>query len=175
MGLEDLPSHPYFPESLILSGGKYVANTWDVATLITIFFAGFAAIMSFTFMIAMNVNENLRKRDVGLVMWFIFWGPLSFLTALLILIDSPYRYPIQAFVSTGQFYGDILYYTTSLFDDLYRQQRHYRPEPYYFWFYFVFMNGAWIVIPLCCLFSSIKATAKSFAISQKVERTKKVQ
>ncbi|CZT49053.1 related to emopamil-binding protein [Rhynchosporium secalis] len=232
MGLEDLPSHPYFPESLILSGGKYVANTWDVATLITIFFAGFAAIMSFTFMIAMNVNENLRKRDVGLVMWFvlcgwihlffegyfmlnhhhmasktdffgqlwkeyalsdsrymasdpfvlcmeswtaIFWGPLSFLTALLILIDSPYRYPIQAFVSTGQFYGDILYYTTSLFDDLYRQQRHYRPEPYYFWFYFVFMNGAWIVIPLCCLFSSIKATANSFAISQKVERTKKVQ
>ncbi|XMA16269.1 hypothetical protein WAI453_009060 [Rhynchosporium graminicola] len=71
MGLEDLPSHPYFPESLILSGGKYVANTWDVATLVTIFFAGFAAIMSFTFMIAMNVNENLRKRDVGLVMWFV--------------------------------------------------------------------------------------------------------
>jgi cholestenol delta-isomerase len=117
----------------------------------------------------------------------ITWGPLSYLTALLIVKDSPYRHPIQALVSTGQFYGDLLYYMTSLFDDFYAGRKFYRPEPYYFWFYFIFMNTWWIVIPLrkclkiirkptdaatVCLFSSIKASAKAFATSQKLEATK---
>lgn len=115
----------------------------------------------------------------------ITWGPLSFMTAILIVKDSPYRHPIQALVSTGQFYGDMLYYLTSLFDDYHSGKRFYRPEPYYFWFYFVFMNAFWLVIPACefpyseieldlipeaCLYSSIRATAKAFSISKsKVE------
>ncbi|KAF4624860.1 hypothetical protein G7Y89_g13309 [Cudoniella acicularis] len=77
----------------------------------------------------------------------ITWGPLSFLTAVLITKDSPYRHPVQALVSTGQFYGDLLYYMTSLFDYFYSGKSFYRPEPYYFWFYFIFMNAFWIVIP----------------------------
>jgi cholestenol delta-isomerase len=79
----------------------------------------------------------------------VTWGPLSFLTAFLITTDSPYRHPIQALVSTGQFYGDALYYLTSLFDDFYSGKTFYRPELYYFWFYFVFMNAFWLVIPAC--------------------------
>ncbi|KAK2626394.1 hypothetical protein QTJ16_004656 [Diplocarpon rosae] len=198
--------HPYFPSSLTLSGRIYVANSWDVVTLIALFGAGWAAIMAATLAVVRRLNPSLRGVDLGLVLWFvlcgsihlffegyfmynhhrmaqmtdffgqlwkeyalsdsrymasdpfvlcmeswtaIFWGPLSFLTALLIVRSSPYRHPVQALVSTGQFYGDVLYYTTSLFDDLYNSVHHYRPEPYYFWFYFVFMNGAWIVIPLC--------------------------
>lgn len=78
----------------------------------------------------------------------ISWGPLSFLTAILIVKDSPYRYPIQALVSTGQLYGDVLYYSTSLFDEFFSGKTYYRPEPYYFWFYFIFMNAFWIAIPL---------------------------
>ena len=77
----------------------------------------------------------------------VTWGPLSFLTAYLITTSSPYRYPIQALVSTGQFYGDALYYLTSLFDDFYSGKTFYRPEPYYFWFYFVFMNSFWLIVP----------------------------
>ncbi|KAK6579809.1 hypothetical protein PZA11_007517 [Diplocarpon coronariae] len=122
----------------------------------------------------------------------VFWGPLSFLVALLIVLASPYRHPVQALVSTGQFYGDVLYYTTSLFDDLCNGVRHYRPEPYYFWVYFVLMNGAWIVLPLCrwrsagragggmadrlaigCLWSSIKATASAFKVQQTLTESQK--
>ncbi|KAH7391489.1 EBP domain-containing protein [Cadophora sp. MPI-SDFR-AT-0126] len=223
-------AHPYFPQSVNLSGGTYLPNDWDVVTLIAVFGLGWAAIMSVTLLIVKKINPGLKKADRALVLWFvlcgaihlffegyfmynhhrmasmndffgqlwkeyalsdsrymasdpfvlcmeswtaIFWGPLSFLTALLITTNSPYRHPVQALVSTGQFYGDVLYYTTSLFDDIYKQQRHYRPEPYYFWFYFVFMNGAWIVIPLCCVFSSMRATGKAFAVAQKVEQGKK--
>ena len=79
----------------------------------------------------------------------VTWGPLSLLTAILITTDSLYRHPLQALVSTGQFYGNLLYYTTSLFDDFYSGKRFYRPEPYYFWFYFVFMNSLWLAIPGC--------------------------
>ncbi|PBP24131.1 hypothetical protein BUE80_DR004992 [Diplocarpon rosae] len=103
----------------------------------------------------------------------IFWGPLSFLTALLIVRSSPYRHPVQALVSTGQFYGDVLYYTTSLFDDRYNGVRHYRPEPYYFWFYFVFITGPGLWFRLC-LWSSIKATASAFRVQQTVKGSKKI-
>jgi len=29
--------------------------------------------------------------------------------------------------------------------------RHSRPEWLYFWFYFVVVNGVWIVVPLACI------------------------
>lgn len=28
---------------------------------------------------------------------------------------------------------------------------HSRPEALYFWFYFVFVNAIWIVVPFCCV------------------------
>ncbi len=28
---------------------------------------------------------------------------------------------------------------------------HSRPEPLYFWFYFVFINAIWIVVPSLCI------------------------
>jgi cholestenol delta-isomerase len=105
--------------------------------------------------------------------------------AYLITTDSTYRHPIQALVSTGQFYGDALYYLTSLFDDFYAGKTFYRPEPYYFWFYFVFMNAFWLIVPACkwnvweacdgrliegivCFYSSIRATAKAFAVEKRL-------
>ena len=75
------------------------------------------------------------------------WGPLSYLTAYLITNESPYRHPVQAFVSTGQLYGVVLYYATNLFSESHLKLRYYRPEPIYFWFYYVFLNAIWIVIP----------------------------
>ena len=123
----------------------------------------------------------------------ITWGPLSLLTALLIVRDSSYRHPIQALVSTGHVYGDTLYFATTVFDEFYSGKVYYRPEPFYFWIYFVLMNAVWLVIPGCkialssalsrvvslffidCLYSSIKATAAAFTASKvdAVVRTKK--
>ncbi|KAH8804883.1 Emopamil binding protein-domain-containing protein [Xylogone sp. PMI_703] len=102
----------------------------------------------------------------------IIWGPLSLLTALLITTDSPYRHPIQALVSTGQFYGDLLYYSTSLYEDFALGRQYYRPEPYYFWVYFVVMNTFWLIIPGYCLYGSITTTAEVFRRSKREEHQK---
>lgn len=72
------------------------------------------------------------------------WGPLSFIIAYCIATQHPARHPLQLIVSLGQIYGDILYYGTSLFDISYC-----RPEKYYFWFYYVFFNFIWVVVPFC--------------------------
>jgi cholestenol delta-isomerase len=77
----------------------------------------------------------------------MFWGPGCLLMAALIILRNPFRYPVQMIVSMGQFYGDILYYATSLFELYVAGKSYSRPEPFYFWFYFVLMNAFWIVIP----------------------------
>jgi cholestenol delta-isomerase len=46
-------------------------------------------------------------------------------------------------------YGDALYYVTSLFDHYVNNVPYSRPEPYYFWLYYFFMNFIWIVVPFC--------------------------
>jgi cholestenol Delta-isomerase len=74
-------------------------------------------------------------------------GPLCFLTAWLITSDSGYRHSLQALVSTGHLYSNLLYFATSLYDDYILSKQYYRPEPFYFWAYFVGMNAIWLVIP----------------------------
>lgn len=52
-------------------------------------------------------------------------------------------------MSVGHVYGDVLYFATTVFDEAYSGKVYYRPEPFYFWVYFVLMNAVWIVIPGC--------------------------
>lgn len=80
------------------------------------------------------------------------WGPLSFLTAYLIYSKSPLSPVFEFLISTGQLYGDVLYYFTTLFEGA----PHCSEDPFHFWFYFVTLNAFWIVIPLCILWSSGK-------------------
>ncbi|KAE9363434.1 EBP domain-containing protein [Stipitochalara longipes BDJ] len=97
------------------------------------------------------------------------WGPLSLLTAVLIARGSRFRHPVQALVSTGQLYGNLIYYSTCLYEDFALGKRYYRPEPYYFWWYFIFMNTFWLVIPAICLANSISASANAFAVASNVD------
>jgi cholestenol delta-isomerase len=69
----------------------------------------------------------------------------------MITFEHPLRHPLQALVSTGQIYGDVLYYATSMFDHYFAGKTYCRPEGYYFWCYYFFMNFIWIVIPGCML------------------------
>lgn len=85
----------------------------------------------------------------------LLWGPLSFLEAYLIIIDSVYRHPIQSLISTGQIYGLILYYMTNTFDMYYNDVIYSRPEALYFWFYYFLVNFVWMVVPGGELHSSI--------------------
>lgn len=65
----------------------------------------------------------------------------------MIVSGDSLRYPLQLIVSVGQIYGDLLYFATSLFDEYYYGISYSRPEYYYYWGYYVFMNFIWIVIP----------------------------
>ncbi|KAF2010830.1 EBDP4, emopamil-binding protein [Aaosphaeria arxii CBS 175.79] len=86
----------------------------------------------------------------------VCWGPLSFLVAALIATNHPLRYPLQIIVSLGQLYGDVLYYATSMFDLWILGRIYSRPEQFYFWGYFVFMNAFWIVIPGLLLVGAVR-------------------
>ncbi|MCJ1344278.1 hypothetical protein MMC31_002481 [Peltigera leucophlebia] len=101
----------------------------------------------------------------------ICWGPLSFAVAWFVTTQHPLRHPFQAMVSLGQIYGDILYYATSMFDLYHKSVTYCRPEAYYFWCYYFFMNFIWIVIPGILLYNSVAASAKAFkALDQQPER-----
>ena len=65
----------------------------------------------------------------------------------MIAIEHPLRHPLQAAVSLGQCYGDLLYYATSMADNIYLGIEYSRPEAYYFWGYYFGANFFWIVIP----------------------------
>ncbi|KAJ6107996.1 Bcebp4 [Penicillium sp. IBT 18751x] len=91
-----------------------------------------------------------------------FWGPLSFVAAGMIMTSHPLRYPLQAIISLGQLYGDILYYATCLFDNYILGLEYSRPEAAIFWGYFVFCNAFWIVIPLYLIYTSLCASKKAF-------------
>ncbi|KAI9838106.1 MAG: hypothetical protein M1819_006262 [Sarea resinae] len=96
------------------------------------------------------------------------WGPLSFILAGLITTQHPLRHPIQAIVSLGQIYGDILYYSTSMFDHYYSGLSYCRPEAYYFWGYYFLMNIFWIAIPGALLYSSVTTSARAFRALDKM-------
>ena len=65
----------------------------------------------------------------------------------MITTKHPLRYPLQAVICMGQLYGLELYYATSLFDHYINGLTYFRPEPYYFWVYYFFMNFIWVVFP----------------------------
>ncbi|XP_067880369.1 3-beta-hydroxysteroid-Delta(8),Delta(7)-isomerase [Heterodontus francisci] len=72
------------------------------------------------------------------------WGPLSAWTVVAFLQNKPYRFVLQLIVSLGQLYGDVLYFYTEYRDGFSHSDLG---HPLYFWFYFIFMNSLWIVIP----------------------------
>ncbi|NXN57002.1 EBP isomerase, partial [Rynchops niger] len=75
------------------------------------------------------------------------WGPLSFLTFLALLRHHPTRYVLQLLVSLGQLYGDVLYFAT----EARAGWSHSDPQPFYFWGYFVGLNGVWVLVPVALL------------------------
>ena len=78
-----------------------------------------------------------------------FWGPGCLLAAAFIIYRHPMRFPTQLIVSMGQLYGLILYYATCMFEHYFQDVTYSRPEAFYFWFYFFFLNFIWMVIPGC--------------------------
>jgi hypothetical protein len=63
--------HPYYPNGSLLSGGIFIANDWDVATLILAFAAASALILAVTLVVVRKANANLKASDQALVVWFV--------------------------------------------------------------------------------------------------------
>ncbi|KAK5129470.1 hypothetical protein LTR08_003230 [Meristemomyces frigidus] len=101
------------------------------------------------------------------------WGPGCFLTAAFIVLRHPMRFPTQMIVSMGQLYGLVLYYATCMFEHYYQDLTYSRPEAFYFWFYFFFLNFIWMVIPGYLIYQSAVETAKAVKIAQRVDGSKK--
>lgn len=85
-------------------------------------------------------------------------GPLALYALYAFITHHPNRYIIQLCLSLCHLYGDVLYFTTEYLED-------FNHGPYgdaiYFWFYFVFMNLLWIVIPILCMCESFKVLCTS--------------
>jgi len=77
-------------------------------------------------------------------------GPLCFLAMYGVLKNRAWRWALCLLVSVCQVYGDVLYYGTCWLEGFV----HSRPEPLYFWVYFVLLNALWIVIPFCVGYKS---------------------
>ncbi|KFH48197.1 3-beta-hydroxysteroid-Delta(8),Delta(7)-isomerase-like protein [Hapsidospora chrysogenum ATCC 11550] len=105
----------------------------------------------------------------------IFWGPLSFLCALFIVMDHPLRHPLQLIISLGQMYGDVLYYATATFAVRVEGVDYCRPESFYFWWYYFLCNAFWIVIPFALIVQSVAKTRAAFVAMQAAAKTKKGQ
>ncbi|EFQ33940.1 emopamil binding protein [Colletotrichum graminicola] len=106
----------------------------------------------------------------------VFWGPLSFACACCIVAGHPLRHPLQLVVSLGQLYGDVLYFATCSFDELVYSVIYCRPEDFYYWWYYVFCNAFWIVIPFCLILKSCAETKRAFekvAAMEKASHSKK--
>eukprot|EP00899_Mesostigma_viride_P022943 jgi/Mesvir1/3833/Mv19799-RA.1 len=79
-------------------------------------------------------------------------GPLCFITSLGIYKGASFRWSLQMITSMCQLYGDVVYFWTAYLEGLI----HSRPEWLYFHFYFIIMNGIWIVVPLACVIHALK-------------------
>ncbi|KAJ1971560.1 hypothetical protein H4R35_005190 [Dimargaris xerosporica] len=99
----------------------------------------------------------------------VFDGPMAFATAYSIYKGSPFRHPAQLMTSLAQLYGNVLYYSTTLFHGA----PHCRPQSYYFWGYFVFLNGFWIVLPVTLGVQSCCAMYQAVARVQALDARKK--
>lgn len=81
------------------------------------------------------------------------WGPLSLWVVIAFLRQQPLRFVLQLVVSVGQIYGDVLYFLTEHRDGF---QHGEFGHPLYFWFYFVFLNALWLVLPAVFVLDSVK-------------------
>ncbi|KAL7650497.1 hypothetical protein ACMYSQ_010280 [Aspergillus niger] len=101
------------------------------------------------------------------------WGPLAFLIAYCIATQHPARHVLQLIVSVGQVYGDVLYYATSMFDLYYHGVSFCRPERYYFWFYYVFMNFIWLAAGSYFAYESAVEITRAMKKSSETDRKRK--
>ncbi|KAK3191760.1 hypothetical protein K4F52_002184 [Lecanicillium sp. MT-2017a] len=102
------------------------------------------------------------------------WGPLSWLTVLAILRNSPSRHFYQIIVCTAHLYGVALYYSTNWAEFQSNGVLYSRPEFLYYWVYYVGFNAPWAVVPVWLLCDSWKQMHRAFGALAATEIRKKL-
>ena len=64
-----LPPHPFYPQEINLAG--YLANDWDVPTLLAVFAGGWAVILGITLAVVKRYNPTLASSDKICILWFV--------------------------------------------------------------------------------------------------------
>lgn len=123
------------------------------------------------------------------------WGPFSLWILFAFLTNKPYRFVLQLIVSlgkfiillslflscqftwftfhillTGQLYGAVLYFYTEHRDSYVHSEYG---HPVYFWFYFIFMNFLWIIIPLVLILDSWRQLSAAQTKTDNPKKSKK--
>ncbi|KAL1899616.1 hypothetical protein Cpir12675_001385 [Ceratocystis pirilliformis] len=98
------------------------------------------------------------------------WGPICFTLVVFIIIDHPLRLPLQIIVCVGQIYGNVLYYGIVFLMDILYDVQTCRPETYYFYGYFIFLNAFWIFIPGYYLKQAVAETRDTIHMVQAAMR-----
>eukprot|EP00884_Botryococcus_braunii_P002807 jgi/Botrbrau1/12527/Bobra.0169s0069.1 len=70
-------------------------------------------------------------------------GPLCFVILYGIVRQRAWRFPLSIIVAVGEIYGTILYFGISRLEG----DPYCRPEPLYFWFYYIIINSVWLLVP----------------------------
>lgn len=70
----------------------------------------------------------------------------------------------------GQLYGAVLYFFTEHRDGYIHSELG---HPLYFWFYFVFLNALWIIIPLVLIVDAWRQLSEAQAHTDKVSKKSK--
>ncbi|XP_037101629.1 3-beta-hydroxysteroid-Delta(8),Delta(7)-isomerase [Syngnathus acus] len=101
-----------------------------------------------------------------------FWGPFSFWAVFAFITNKPYRFVLQLILSLGQLYGDVLYMFTEHRENYVHSELG---HPIYFWFYFVFMNSLWIIVPLVLIVDAWRqlSAAQKHSDGRKPQKSKK--
>ncbi|ROW12487.1 hypothetical protein VMCG_00719 [Cytospora schulzeri] len=99
------------------------------------------------------------------------WGPLCFATAISIVRGSSLRHPLQIIVCVAHLYGVGLYYSTCYINEKYRGLVYSRPEPLYYWVYYVGFNAPWVLIPAGILMNSVRSIQRGIAAMEIVFAT----
>ncbi|TPX10851.1 uncharacterized protein E0L32_008240 [Thyridium curvatum] len=81
----------------------------------------------------------------------LVWGPCCLATAACIVRGRKsaggLRQVLQIVTSLAHLYGVALYYSTCHFEYVRKGLSYSRPEPLYYWVYYVGFNAPWVVVP----------------------------
>ncbi|KAK0044393.1 3-beta-hydroxysteroid-Delta(8) Delta(7)-isomerase [Biomphalaria pfeifferi] len=89
-------------------------------------------------------------------------GPLALITFLAFIYGSNYRYGFQLMLSLFQLYGDVLYFSTEWKDGF---VHGHTDDPLFFYFYFLFLNSLWIIIPTILVIDALRHIASCQKVS----------